>query len=48
MIWHIAGPPDIPSPLARSEQPARVRVLTPGPGLLFALHCKASNYQPGT
>lgn len=34
MIWHIAGPPDIPSPVDRSEQPARVQVLTPGPGLL--------------
>src|SRR5579871_5340725 len=36
MIWHMAGLPDIPSPRDRSEQPARVQVLTPGSGLLFA------------
>jgi hypothetical protein len=34
MIWHIAGPPDFLS--ARAEQPARVSVLTPRPGFLFA------------
>jgi len=39
MIWHMAGLPDIPSPRDRSEQPARVQVLTPGSGLLFVRHC---------
>jgi len=42
MIWHIAGPPDIPSPIVRSEQPTRVQVLTPGPGLLFCTELRKS------
>jgi hypothetical protein len=34
IIWHIAGPPGFLS--IRAEQPARVSVLTPRPGFLFA------------
>jgi hypothetical protein len=35
MIWHIAGHRISPLLMSRSEQPARVLVLTPRPGLLF-------------
>lgn len=37
MIWHIAGPPDIPSPFDRSEQLAPDLGAHPQTGLLFAL-----------
>ena len=42
MIWHIAGPPDFLS--VRAGQPARVSVLTPRPGFLFA-DCARIKYE---